>query len=101
MEATIDLGVTEEIQNIKISFLEAKESWIHLPMKVLVYLRTDEKNAKPFELSRSKEDFIFEGKLNQYGRVLKIKAIPFQTIPKGNAGAGNEPWLFCSEIIVE
>jgi hexosaminidase len=101
MEVTLDLGLVEEIHRVKISFLEAKESWIHLPKKVVVLVGRDEKKYREIELSNLEGGFTFSGDLNLYERYLKIKAIPQIIIPNGNPGAGQKPWLFCSEIIIE
>jgi len=101
MEATLDLGLVEEVHKIKVSFLQAKESWIHLPKQVHVYVGRSEESAKRIELTKSGSDYIYEGDINQYAQVLSIKAIPLNSIPKGNPGAGQKPWLFCSEIIIE
>jgi len=101
MEATLDLGLVEEVHKIKVSFLQAKESWIYLPKQVHVYVGRSEESAKRIELTKSGSDHIYEGDINQYAQVLSIKAIPLNSIPKGNPGAGQKPWLFCSEIMVE
>jgi hexosaminidase len=32
---------------------------------------------------------------------VKLKIINFGIIPEGNTGAGNKPWTFIDEIIIE
>ena len=101
IEAGIDLGVVEEVHSITLSFLQAKESWIHLPEKI--FLRLGNGNTEWQEVKNLKwgEDFAVEIPVNQYAQVVAIKAVPKRKIPKENPGSGNKPWLFCSEIIVE
>lgn len=104
MDVTIDLGKSTKVNKVKISFLEAKESWIHYPKEVILeeadaFLDNGIVTQHVFTF----KDGFYESKdnLDLEMRKVMIRAIPFEKIPQGNPGAGQKPWLFCSEIIVE
>ena len=104
MEVTIDLGKKIKVRKIKVSFLEAPESWIHYPMKVVRIDPLQSSNYfKVFEtpLIYKNGFYEIESKMNIGTRYVTIKAIPLDVIPEGNPGSGQTPWLFCSEIIIE
>ncbi len=101
MAATVDLGSNQKLSKIKISFLQAPESWIYLPQDVSVMIKGSNGKYKSYTLNKWDNDFTLEGNINTTGRYIKIDAYPMNKIPEGMAGAGQAAWLFCSEIIVE
>ncbi len=102
MYLSIDLGKEMEVSKIKVSFLQAPESWIHYPAKVVF---EDNNNKADHIVSNNYplvlRDGFFELILNTKTRYIVLSATPLRVIPAGNPGAGENPWLFCSEIIVE
>lgn len=104
MEAEIDLGQPIQLSNVRMSFLEAPESWIHRPINVLLFGSTNGKNYKPIKPKQNKQwptDGMVYLNIDGMYRYIKVKAIPLDVIPEGNPGSGQESWLFCSEIIIE
>jgi len=101
MSATIDLGSTKKINKIKLAFLQATESWIHLPQDITVFIKGANGKSKPYTLNKWKRDFTLEGEINALGRYIEIDAYPMEKIREGLPGAGQAAWMFCSEIIVE
>ena len=101
MDAKIDLGRKQKITKIRLSFLQAPESWIYLPEAVNVFIKDSRGITIPYTLRKWKNDFTLEGVINTTARYIEIEAFPMKKIPDGLAGAGQSAWLFCSEIIVE
>nr|MBP6456339.1 family 20 glycosylhydrolase [Chitinophagaceae bacterium] len=107
MELNLDLGSTTSFSKIKMSFLKAPESWIHLPSQLYIKISNDGiryetlKTLNEFDVEKiALEDQLFyEGKIT--ARFIKIVAPSRHIIPSGFAGEGEPAWMFCSEIIVE
>lgn len=105
LEAVIDLGKIDSINEVSLYTLDQKGSWIYLPKEVQVYFSTDGKN---FVLQQEKKlnptvDFgIRKIDLSAKGitRWIKVIAKNAGIIPQGSAGAGNAAWLFADEIQV-
>jgi hexosaminidase len=104
MEAIIDLGTAQSISSINCHLLEQKGSWIYLPAYIEAFTSADGSN------------FTSVGKTSQYisktmgmydatistapvtARYAKIIAKNYGKIPDGQAGEGNNAWLFVDEI---
>ena len=106
LEAVIDLGKTQDINEVVIHALKAEASWIYLPKIVRV------------EVSENGVDYVKFGEYNEQeisriGRIITIKNNPVKAryvkvyveglglIGKGKAGEGNNAWLFVSEIGIQ
>lgn len=107
MEANLNLTKVEEVKKIKISFLKATESWIHLPSQL--YIKTS-KDGVRYETLKTLNEFDIEEIYKNGGeyftgniktQYIKIVAPSRHVIPKGFQGAGEKGWMFCSEIVVE
>ena len=107
MEANLNLTKLESVKKIKISFLKATESWIHLPSQL--YIKTS-KDGVRYETLKSLNEFDIEKIYKNGGtyftgniktQYIKIIAPSRHVIPKGFQGAGEKGWMFCSEIMVE
>jgi hexosaminidase len=107
MEANLNLTKVEAVKKIKISFLKATESWIHLPSQL--YIKTS-KDGVRYETLKTLNEFDVEEIYKNGGeyftgniktQYIKIVAPSRHVIPKGFQGAGEKGWMFCSEIIVE
>jgi hexosaminidase len=105
MELVIDLGTAQPVSNVQCHLLEQKGSWIYLPVSVEVMVSADGTNFKPF----GKTDNYTAGPMGMYtaavsgnatARYVKIMAASFGTIPDGQAGSGNQAWLFADEVQV-
>ena len=107
MEANLNLTKVEAVKIIKISFLKATESWIHLPSQL--YIKTS-KDGVRYETLKTLNEFDIEEIYKNGGeyftgniktQYIKIVAPSRHVIPKGFQGAGEKGWMFCSEIVVE
>ena len=100
-EITLNLEKPTEINSISTRFHNQNGSWIYAPNQVIISF-PETKEILPIELERSDETIVnFKVSTKVKAQIIKIKVINFGIIPKGNAGAGNKPWTFIDEVIVE
>ena len=107
LDATIDLGSVQNINEVGISYLEDQGSWIHTPASIRIFYSEDgitftENNCVmqgTFGTAAVKRiDFLgCPGK----ARYVRIEAVAQRTIPAGKPGEGHPAWLFVSEIKVK
>lgn len=111
IEIVIDLNLNQPIQEIILSSLQQKNSWIYLPEKVEVFTSL---NNEKFEFKKSYkiQDLISTTDnstgsklltLNaefQESRFIKLVIYPVQKIQPNAPGSGNPAWLFLDEIII-
>ena len=106
-EATIDLGSTKYLTNLRMRFYNGNGQWIYLPREVAVAISMDAKTYQPLTIKKINSnslnkvvaiDIPLEGGKGQF---LKIKAKRYGMIPDGAQGAGHEAWLFVDELVVE
>lgn len=97
-EAVVDLGKEQQVDSITVLYLHDPVSWIHAP--AAVELRTADTIYKSTSCDRS-------GAVNRVtlpvGKVLRELPLQFISIgknPAGSAGAGDDGWLFITEILV-
>ena len=111
LEATIDLSVVTDINEVRLHTFTRTASWIY-PAKqnsIKVLVSNDGIN---FILPQD-EILIIEGNSNVINKItfsptkktiqaryIKIKAENYGIIPSGNPGAGNAAWLFADEVEV-
>lgn len=109
MEATLDLGQSESLTRVSVSFLDAKGSWIYPPERVSLSLSDDGGQYRPAR-SQILESGAAEGAeirsitfdlTGEKARFLKVTARNYGPIPDGAQGAGHKAWLFADEIVVE
>ena len=105
-EGTIDLGKTQNINNINLRFFNSPLQWIYLPRKIEIFVSGD--GAEFTKIGQgsgqpASDELIktIEIPLNDIEtRFIKIKVEKFGIIPEGNQGAGHEAWLFVDEIVI-
>jgi hexosaminidase len=106
-EGTLDFGKITDIQKATFRFFHKPSSWIWTPSEVQVLgsndgvnyeLITKQKVAIPAKEGIIQVQLSFDSKSVKY---LKIIAPSFGTIPANSTGAGDKPWLFVDEIVVE
>lgn len=107
LDAVIDLGMTTRIDLVWIGFLQDQGSWIYFPDSISFECSADGVTFQPWETKELREvghmevpTFSYVGRITET-RFIRIRANSLSRIPEGNPGAGNPPWLFVSEIIVE
>ena len=109
MLVEIDLLQEAEISELQMNFLKAVNSWVFLPVEVIVETSIDGKSYQ--EVSSLKGDntnrnylvksipFVFN-MAPVSARYLRIKAESFKTCPEWHRGYGEPSWIFIDEIIV-
>ncbi|MBB3696261.1 GH92 family glycosyl hydrolase [Flammeovirga yaeyamensis] len=108
-EVVIDLGKDEELHQVSIGFLENTSSWVFLPNKVEFFVSEDGKEFTSLgvESTEMPNDHPIIGvtrfakEIKGNYRYVKVVAIPFEALPVWHSGAGNAPWMFTDEIVVE
>jgi hexosaminidase len=105
-EATIDLGSTQQINNVKAHVLEVISNWIWRPKLMQVSISTDGTtfievgSTDKFEPTGANGNGIMTVQQPVSGRYIKIKLVNYGTIPDNYGGVGNKAWLFADEIEV-
>jgi hexosaminidase len=110
LDATIDLGKTTDIKEVRLHTFTQIGSWIYPPAQnVTVLISNDginftmpENEIGPVEPVNgiTKINFSFS-KDAVPARYVKVIAKNYGLIPAGNPGAGNPAWLFVDEIEIE
>lgn len=108
-EAVIDLGSLQPISFVVVNTLNRRSSWIWRPLTAEVFGSGDGTNWYSLKLTddfEDKKDGTGKGTMTMsfkatYARYVKIIIANWGTIPEGNPGAGNKPWLFVDEIEVD
>src|SRR5260221_4499621 len=106
-EALIDIGSLQNLTSVTVHFFQQQGSriWPPLSMEVLV-----SDNGQYFSSSLGKTDKLnitngangtMTVKGSRFGSFIKVQIKNWGTIPEGNPGAGNKPWLFVDEIEVQ
>ena len=107
--ATIDLGKEQNINHVKVRFLQDQVVWIFLPKMVQIEHSIDGIN---FELayefypdnSFSYDQDIFEYSValnNIKSRYVRVKGLNINECPEFHPGAGGPSWVFADEIIIK
>ena len=105
-EAVIDLGTAQQISNVKAHIFEQTESWIWRPKYFQVLISPDDKtytemgmtDVLQFNDATNRNAVMTVQQKSVAARYIKIKLGNYASIPDGNPGAGNKPWLFIDEI---
>lgn len=110
MEAVIDLGEEQVIQNVTVNVFAQNESWIYLPSRVSVSVMNSADVLNKSAGSNTVEQLIDEKSplrlrkvvlpLKVKARYLNVIAKNYGVIPNGKPGAGTRAWLFVDEIEV-
>ena len=108
-EATVDLGSSIKLKEIKASFLQDQVAWIFYPVSVDILTSSagDEYNIiKKFnnqtKQSLEQEIKVFATTLpDEKIRFIKIKAKSQGECPSWHPGDGGPAWIFIDEIVVQ
>jgi hexosaminidase len=108
MDATIDLGKTQNISAIKVNCWDQEPSWVYLPKAIDVYVSSDSMKWIAFSDSlqnqtTSKTERTFTVLFNEKtaARYVRIVARNYGIIPEGKPGEGKNSLLFVDELEVE
>ncbi|MCW3109030.1 MAG: beta-N-acetylhexosaminidase, partial [Segetibacter sp.] len=106
VDATIDLGASQQISNVAVHALKSGGSYVYPPQSIEVSGSADGKTFNTLGSTTSISEtpgtkaimkVDFAPATTRYVRVL-IKSLP--AVPAGQRGAGEKPWLFLDEIQV-
>ncbi|MFB9863568.1 beta-N-acetylhexosaminidase [Rufibacter immobilis] len=110
MEAVIDLGQEQVVQEVSIRFLQDVNSWIFLPSQVEFQVAGNDKKfsvAKPQEhtvpvtLEKPLVKEFSHQAASKKTRYIKIRAKNIGVCPPGHPGAGGGAYLMADEIMVK
>lgn len=109
LEATIDLGHTQNISRLAGSFLQEQRSWIFMPTEVEFLVSNDGKSFRSVGkvknvVPQDEEEAVvqeMEVRLRSEARFVKMLAKSLGTCPDWHVGAGSPAWIFCDEIVIE
>jgi predicted alpha-1,2-mannosidase len=108
--AVVDLGAMQPVSKVGAGFLQDVGSWIWMPRAVDFELSTDGTNfVKVISIPNDVSDKDYGVTVKdliatippQTARYVKIVAHTYGKIPSWHAGAGDEAFIFCDEIIIE
>lgn len=110
LEAMIDLGSVQTINEVSAGFIQDIQAWIFLPQKFTVMVSEDGdeflkmgtvENITP---SNKTGVFIQEFSLpaeNLKARYIRVRAESLKTCPSWHIGAGKNCWIFTDEIVIK
>ena len=100
LEITIDLGEEMEISSIETRFYEAPWMWIYAPKMIAYGIKQNSLDSEAEIPESSDTHAIVKINLNETTRYIYLRIPNSGLIPKGKQGAGNKPWTFIDEIII-
>jgi hexosaminidase len=100
VQFAIDLGSKRTFRELKIGCLHDPGSWIYQPKTILVEISDD---GKQYQQWKSKEITAEAVRVTGKGkaRFVRITIVNDAAIPAGQPGAGNVPWTFIDELIIQ
>lgn len=99
ISVTIDLLQSSEVKTVTIGLLDDNGAWIYLPERIFVSVSDDNINWNIVQEQDIKEETKLL--LNQKGRYVKVEMESLTKIPEGKPGAGQNPWTFVDEILID
>jgi len=106
VEATIDLGAAQQINNVVVHALNTGGTYIYPPKAVEVYGSADGKTFKPLGIADSASQIAGPKAIMKVDfapatiRFVKVAVKNTQTVPEGKRGAGEKAWMYLDEIEV-
>lgn len=106
---TIDAGSKTKIHDLELSFLEDPSAWILMPTSVHIFISNDGKKwkeCKDSEINLTeknipiKKTLPYSTAIERKGRYVIVLIDALDKIPENQPGAGNIPWTFMDEIIL-
>ncbi|MHA6246750.1 glycoside hydrolase family 20 protein [Pontibacter sp. CAU 1760] len=104
LEATIDLGAAQQINNVVVHALNQGGTYVYPPKGVEVYGSADGKNFKPLGATNAVSKVAGSKAIMKVDiapattRYVKVAVKNTGTVPAGKQGAGEKAWLFLDEI---
>lgn len=109
LDAVVDLGRRQRVNEVRLDFFFYPLSWIFLPRRVEFYLSNNGRYwqladtrwlANPEVLAVPQIKTCATWGLKRRARYVRVVAVPLETIPAWHRATGNAPWIFTDEIIV-
>ncbi|HUH27015.1 MAG TPA: family 20 glycosylhydrolase [Gelidibacter sp.] len=100
LEITIDLGEETEIRSIETRFYEAPWMWIYAPKKIAYGISQNDIYSEAEIAESINTHAKVKIELNETTRYIHLRIPNSNLIPQGKQGAGNKPWTFIDEIII-
>ena len=109
LDAVVDLGRRQRVNEVRLDFFFYPLSWIFLPQRVEFYLSNNGCDwqladtrwlANPEVLAVPQIKTCATRGLKRRARYVRVVAVPLETIPTWHRATGNAPWVFTDEIIV-
>lgn len=108
-EAVVDLGSVVSVQTVSVNCLQQTSVGIYFPAQVEFAISIDgthfvalptASNPLNVEAPGPSASLIGRMDFDASGRFVKVRLINLKQIPPGQPGAGQKPWLFLDEIVV-
>jgi predicted alpha-1,2-mannosidase len=109
IDAVIDLGNVQAINQISTGFLQDINSWIFMPLHVQYSISTNGKDFKTIARIDNSIPLNKDGRITKNftasfkthnARFIKIHAKNTGTCPPWHKGAGGKAWIFADEIVI-
>ena len=109
LEATLDLGRPQQLDSVRVAFLQDWNSWIFLPRSVQFSVSTDGQLFAEVAEVKTLEPLTLVGPVRRsYGvalgagpvRYLRVRARNVGVCPPGHPGAGGGAFLMADEVLV-
>jgi hexosaminidase len=109
MEATVDLGAAQPIEEVALGCLEVQNSWIFYPRSVEVFVSED---GVSFESAGEAAGFPAENRAGEHrkdfvvtlagrtARYIRVRATSWIDCPDWHRGVGGKVWTFADELLV-
>lgn len=111
LDATIELGATEDFTSVSLDFYFFPLSWIFLPQRIEFLVSDDGKQWQLLGVEHPvNPEILATPSIHTYthscdkaisAKYLRIIAYPLPEIPAWHRAAGQKPWIFTDEIIVK
>jgi predicted alpha-1,2-mannosidase len=109
LNAIVDLGSKTAISSIHLSYLKDTKPWIFPPSEVVIETSADKEIWEPyssitFSLEPLEEDVehgLAGASIFTLARYVRVKAANWGPMPDWHISAGETPWIFVDEILID
>ena len=99
VQFSIDLGSKTAFTSVELGCLNDPGSWIYKPKRIRIETSSDRVNYTLIKEAEVTSETISET-VKAKARYVRITLINDTAIPEGNSGAGNTPWTFIDELMI-
>jgi hypothetical protein len=110
LEAIVDLGEVQSINQVSLDFIQDIQSWVFLPKSLTVLVSED---GDEFTKIGTVENITPDNKTGAFiqtfavpanggkARYIRVRAAALKTCPSWHIGTGSKSWIFTDEIVVK